>query len=153
MSATSKLALVSPRFAASLRASVMAVADRVEADRGEAQFGKVQGRRGLAAARVEHVAVDLARLDQRLDLRLRLADAPRRAEALELLGLAAVCRIEHRLFWLCRHTPCLSTRLIYVNMIDMGDILDDQPLGYLLYRVAQRAAYRGDRDRARTAWI
>ena len=67
----------------------------VEPDRGEAPLGEVQGRRGLAAAGVEHVAVELARLDQRRDLRLRLADAPRRPDALELLGLAAVGRIEH----------------------------------------------------------
>ena len=68
----------------------------VEPDGGEALFGKVQRRGGLAAAGVEHVAVEPARLDQRRDLRLRLADAPRRLRtALEFLGLAAVGGIEH----------------------------------------------------------
>ena len=112
----------------------MAVSDRIEADGGESLFREVKGCGGLAAPCVQYVAVHLARVDERLNLRLRLADAPRRAEALEFLGVAAVCRFEHLLFWLRGHTPCLSICLIYVNIVDMRDFLEDQPLGYLLYR-------------------
>ena len=33
-------------------------------------------------------------------------------------------------------TPCISIWLIYVNIVDMSELLEDQPLGYLLSRVA-----------------
>jgi hypothetical protein len=57
--------------------------------------GQVHRQRSLTAAGVEHVAGDFALIDQRRDLRLRFANAPRRPGArTELLSLAAVGRIE-----------------------------------------------------------
>ena len=100
MSATSKRRVGQPALGGFLAGELDGGLRLVEPDGGESLLGEVQGGRGLAAAGVEHVAVDLARVDERLDLRLRLADAPRRADALELLGLAAVSRFEHLLFWL-----------------------------------------------------
>ena len=71
-------------------------------------LGELDGRRRkveadgrLAAADVEHIAVELARLDQRRELRLRLADAPRRlGSESQLLGLALVCIFEE-ILWHC----------------------------------------------------
>ena len=54
---------------------------KVQSDGGEAALREVQIDRRLAAADVEHVAVELALLDQRRDLRLRFTDAPRRLGA------------------------------------------------------------------------
>ncbi len=64
---------------------------KVQSDGGEAALREVQIDRRLAAADVEHVTVELALLDQRRDLRLRFADAPRRLGAEpKLRGLALV---------------------------------------------------------------
>ena len=68
---------------------------KVEPDGGEAALREIQVDRRLAAADVEHVAVELALLDQRRDLRLRFADAPRRLGAEpQLRSLALVCVLE-----------------------------------------------------------
>ena len=56
---------------------------------GEAAFGEVEGHRRLAAAGVEHLAVELARVDQGGDLGLRLPDAPRLADSGEFRVVAA----------------------------------------------------------------
>ena len=81
MSATSKLALVKPRLAASALASSMAVGDRSSPTVVKPLLREIQVDRRLAAAGIEHVAVELALLDQRGDLRLRPTDAPRRLGA------------------------------------------------------------------------
>ncbi len=81
MSATSKVALVRPRLAASALASSMAVGDRSSPTVVKPRSARYRVDRRLAAAGVEHVAVELALLDQRRDLRLRFADAPRRLGA------------------------------------------------------------------------
>ena len=95
----------------------------------------MQRQRGLAAAGVQHVALDLALVDKRGDLRLRLTQAPWRSTARELGGLAAVGRIEIEVEFLSfSHTPDISTRLICVNIVDMGTT-EDAPLGYLLFQV------------------
>ena len=68
---------------------------KVEADGGEAALREVQIDGRLAAADVEDVAVELALLDQRGDLRLRFTDAPRRlGSESKLRGLALVCVFE-----------------------------------------------------------
>ena len=133
MSATSNVALVRSALCRLLLGELDGGRRRVEPDGGEALLGELQRGRGLATARVEHVAVELARVDERLDLRLWLADAPRRTDALELFGLTAVGGFEHFFLW-CGHTPGLSIWLIYVNIVDMS-AFEEQPLGYLLYRV------------------
>ncbi len=99
------------------------------------QSREVQRQRCLAAAGVEYVTGDLALVDERGDLRLRLAQAPRRPGARELGGLATVGRIEIEIEFLrFSHNPDISTRLIYVNIVDMG-ATEDAPLGYLLFQV------------------
>jgi DNA-binding MarR family transcriptional regulator len=96
----------------------------------------VQRQRRFTATGIKHVAGDFALIDQRRDLRLRLTQAPRRPDAgSELGGLAAVGRIEIEIELLhFSHNRCISTRLIYVNMVDMSTT-QDAPLGYLLYQV------------------
>lgn len=58
----------------------------VQAHRGEPALRQVQRDRGLATPGVQHVAVELAGLDEGRDLGLRFADAPRRPGALAHLG-------------------------------------------------------------------
>jgi len=67
----------------------------IQAHGGVSTFGQIQRERGFPAAGVEHLAVDLARLDERGDLRLRLSDAPRRANPVELRVITAVSRLEY----------------------------------------------------------
>ena len=108
----------------------------IQPDRGEPTFGQVQRDGGLPAAGVEHVAVELALLDQCAELGLRLADAPRRFEAdAHLRRLALVGAVKH-LIHRFSHESGISMGLICVNILDMDDLLEDQPLGYLLSRVA-----------------
>src|SRR5690242_1376173 len=96
----------------------------------------MQRQRRLAAAGIEHVALDLALLDQCRQLRLRLTETPRRPDTLpELGGFAAVGRIKIEIELLrFSHIRYISTSLIYVKMIDMSTA-HDAPLGYLLYQV------------------
>src|SRR6202789_4346411 len=95
----------------------------------------VQRQCGLTATGVEHVAPDLALIDQRRDLRLWLPQTPRRSAAGKLGSLATVGRIEIEIEFLSfSHTPGISTRLICVKIVDMGTI-EDAPLGYLLFQV------------------
>src|SRR5262249_33764885 len=69
------------------------------------------------------------------ELGLRFVDAPRRPGAnAELLSLSAVDSFEFEILGCSSHGSCISTRLIYVNMVDMGNP-DEQPLGYLMYRI------------------
>ena len=83
----------------------MAVGDWSKPDRGEPLFGQVQRDGGLAAAGVEHVAVELALLDQGGDLGLRFADAPRRLRACHLRSLAPVGGFEHFVAWVVVMSP------------------------------------------------
>ncbi len=141
MSATSKLALARPRLAASARANSMAVADWSSPTVVNPRSARSRRRGRLTATGVQHLAVELALGDQGRDLGLRFADAPRRTHPGELGSLTAVSRFEHcvRHFAWCGHTSGISTWLICVNMLDMnsdtGGVLEEQPLGYLMYRV------------------
>ena len=101
MSATSKVALVSPRFSASRRASSIAVGDSVQTHRRVPALGQGQGDGCFAASHVEDVAVELALLDQGGQFGLWDADAPWRPRTLaELGGFTAVGRFELEIQWL-----------------------------------------------------
>jgi hypothetical protein len=81
----------------------------VEAHRRKALLGEGDGSCGLTAACVEHVAVHLARRDERGDLGLRLTDAPRGPGAQPELGsLATVGGIEQHVGMIVSHASCLS---------------------------------------------
>ena len=98
MSATSNVGVGQPALGGFLAGELDGGLRLVEPDGGEALLGEVQRRRGLTAAGVEHVAVELARVDERLDLGLRLADAPRRPGAGLISRLAPVGGFEHLFF-------------------------------------------------------
>ena len=70
--------------------------------------------RRLTAAGVEYVALDLALVDEGRDLRLRLAQTPRRPSARELRGLTAIGGIEVEVEFLC-----VQSYLRYINLADI----------------------------------
>ena len=71
---------------------------QVQPERAVSSRSQRQGDGRFPASHVEDVAVELALLDERRQLRLGRPDAPRRADALaELGGLSAVSRFESKI--------------------------------------------------------